>query len=130
MTNRKDTEFSLWVDVLKGLAIFEIVMFHFFADHGYATLLSQKDSVHSNIDRLLFQLKSWAIQATHVGSQGIHVFFFMSGLGLAASGIKNQVSVKEFLRKRLSRNYPGFYVGIVLVLALQISTGEASVFTQ
>lgn len=110
---------------MKGVAIFEIVMFHFFGDHGWTALkMYQAGGAQAGVD-LWLKVESIFLQATRVGSQGIHVFFFMSGVGLAASGLRNQTAPGSFLWKRLSRIYPAFLLALLLVVLLQVTTGQS-----
>lgn len=110
---------------MKGLAILEIVMFHFFGDHGWTALKFEMYQSGQASPDLWMKIESIFLQATRVGSQGIHVFFFMSGVGLAASGLKNQVAPRTFLWKRLSRIYPAFLLALILVVLLQVTTGQS-----
>lgn len=110
---------------MKGLAIFEIVMFHFFGDHGWSALSLHQSASGANGADLWLKIESILLQATRVGSQGIHVFFFMSGVGLAASGLRSRQTPGSFLWKRLSRIYPAFLLALVLVVLLQVATGQS-----
>ena len=114
-----DQNLSRWINVLKGVAILEIVMFHFFGDQAkYIASLGPElaragSAVGNHIEHILFSIP-------RMGGQGIHVFFFMSGLGIALSELTKTSSPTDFLTKRLSRVYPPYCVAIVFVVALQI----------
>lgn len=118
---------SAWMDFLKGVAIFGVVAYHFFGDHAPAILAANtvaNAGIDGGMHGLLQKLQSIFLHATHFGSQGIHVFFFMSGYGLALSEARKRLAAGPFMTRRLSRIYPAFLLSIVFVVALQLLTGQ------
>jgi peptidoglycan/LPS O-acetylase OafA/YrhL len=114
---------SAWMNFLKGMAIFGIVAFHFFNDHVSA-IMAAMGTTTTGIEGLLRTAQSAFLQATHIGSQGIHVFFFLSGFGLALSETKKSLNAGQFMIRRLSRIYPAFVVALLFVALLQLMTGQ------
>lgn len=107
------SDVSSWMSLLKGFAILEIVAFHFFGDHGAAALRNAVQDGGSTGGALLWA-ESMFLQATRVGSQGIHVFFFLSGFGLAASNGMGRLDRRAFILKRMDRLYPAYFVAVLL----------------
>lgn len=108
---------STSIDLLKGIAIIGVVMFHFYGDHAYKLL---QMPMMSDIDRI----GSYLIQFTHIGSQGIHVFFFLSGFGIALSERAKLLPAKAFFSRRMSRLFPEYIVAILVVIVLLVATGQ------
>jgi len=113
---------SAWMNFLKGMAIFGVVAFHFFNDHANAIMAAA--TITTGFDGLLRTAQSAFLQATHIGSQGIHVFFFLSGYGLALSETKKSLNPGQFMIRRLSRIYPAFVLALLFVALLQLTTGQ------
>jgi len=88
-----------YIDFAKGYAIFTIVLYHAFQRVELSPLLSQ---------------------AIIFGGTGVHLFFLLSGFGLAWS--KSRVSPGEFYRRRLTK------IWLPYVLALTVSLLAAYIF--
>jgi peptidoglycan/LPS O-acetylase OafA/YrhL len=83
---------------LKGWAILAII----FAHIGY--------SLSSN-DTFLFPLSIMA-------GVGVDLFLFLSGYGLVVSGLKRNLSIKEFYRNRLMKLFVPFWISIMVFFLL------------
>ncbi len=88
--------------------------------------------------KLTNQLKGWAIQAvvfSHIGyflinqhqflqpisffaGVGVNLFLFLSGYGLAISGLKKPLSPLQFYHKRLTKLYLPMWISLIIFLFL------------
>jgi len=113
-SNKTDLQNRLqWVDYTKGIAIFGILLFHFFQNYPESTQL------------VTFLGRNGA----RVGYAAVDLFFVISGFNtsysLAASGKKNNIEPhktnwKSWLKKRLSRLYPTYWLAILLTLLIYL----------
>jgi peptidoglycan/LPS O-acetylase OafA/YrhL len=87
--------FSTYRDALFGFAIIAIVIWHFVENYTQAT---EWGYVHeTGLKPLLI-----SIYGRYIGSIGVEIFIFLSGMGLWYSFSKNS-SLKDFYSKRLKR---------------------------
>lgn len=86
------TEKSLWLDVLRGLAIFSVVAVH--------SVLTADPIVLDNKSELFFRLIC-------LGKYGVELFFFLSGWLLASIyGLQGKRLGKDYWARRAGRIYP------------------------
>jgi peptidoglycan/LPS O-acetylase OafA/YrhL len=100
-----------WIDIAKGIAILEIICFHFFQNYPQRLpLISLLDKVGAKL-ALVF----------------VDVFFVIAGFNisysLAISLTKKSQSLSQYdwwdwLKKRLIRLYPAYWLAIILSLAI------------
>lgn len=101
-----------YIDVLRVMALFLIVLYHF-----------ETDIITSG----LFDLQAAGIfyetANIHMAKVGVTLFFMVSGFGLMLSGL-HSFSLKQFVKKRVVRIYIPFYVVSLLVyLAKRVMVG-------
>lgn len=83
------------INYLKGFSILTIVIMHLI--QGYIT----------GLPTILHKL-------TAFGGSGVHVFFLCSGIGLYLSYIKNKLTFKEFIIKRISKIYIPYIIIVII----------------
>lgn len=117
----KNTRFDIseWMNFLKGFAIFEVVFFHFVADQS-KSVVTLHGAINSGYAAIYHFLDILVIVGSRIGSQGIHVFFFLSGVGIALSERKGMTTWKNFIVRRLSKIYPPYMVAVIFVITFQL----------
>jgi peptidoglycan/LPS O-acetylase OafA/YrhL len=96
-----------WIDQIKGVAIIAIVLFHFF--QNYPDQFSVVAALNHNGAKL--------------GYAAVDIFFVMAGFNISfvmASRL-DRTRWKDWLKKRLSRLYPAYFLAIICSLLLYIS---------
>jgi len=82
------------IDILRGLAIIFVVLFHYTAHYSPKYLLRTDD---------------WTLNVASYGWSGVDIFFVVSGFCIAMTIIKTQ-NYFEFIMKRFARIYPAYFV--------------------
>jgi len=82
------------IDILRGLAIIFVVLFHYTSHYSPNYLLRTDD---------------WTLNVASYGWSGVDIFFVVSGFCIAMTIIKTQ-NYFEFLIKRFARIYPAYFV--------------------
>lgn len=102
-------------DLLKGLAIIWIVMFHMYKDFP---------DVFCSSHHWLNNLQCRIIMH---GALGVDIFIILSGYLLAKSCLRNQ-SIRwfSFLKKRIWRIFPLYWFALLSILALETVIGSSS----
>lgn len=103
MTKNVDRFRLLWLDVLRGLAILMVVLFHFTVRYA------EKHPLYTYPEPAAIRI--------HFGWIGVHLFFMISGFIIYMTIQKKQGPV-HFLTARLSRLVPPYWAAIALVLGL------------
>jgi peptidoglycan/LPS O-acetylase OafA/YrhL len=103
MSEKIKTRF-LELDVLRGIAAFSVVLFHYTSQ--YSTLFKHSPDLH-------FYFGS--------GRHGVELFFIISGFVILMS-LENTKRGLDFIVGRFSRLYPAYWVSIIITfLVVQIS---------
>lgn len=101
---KKNNERIVWLDVLRGVAILLVLLFHFTTRYG------EKYPANAFANALFVRFT--------FGWIGVHLFFMISGFIIYRS-IQQKKGSLEFLVARLSRLLPPFWSAIVLILILE-----------
>ncbi len=107
-------DFSLRLDLIKIIAMFWIVAYHFYAaivDFRYSAW--QLRPIFPNPADFF---TGWPLAGTIYGYAGISSFFIISGIGLTYSQVRKERDWKEFFRTRVLRIYPLYWAVLVLTL--------------
>ncbi len=107
-------DFSLRLDLIKIIAMFWIVCYHFYAaivDFKYGQW--QLRPIFPNPADFF---TGWPLAGTVYGYAGITSFFIISGIGLTYSQAKKERDWKEFFRTRLLRIFPLYWAILALTL--------------
>ncbi|MBI1912629.1 MAG: acyltransferase [Deltaproteobacteria bacterium] len=92
-----------WLDVLRGLAIILVVLYHF------TNRYTGKYGHNAFADAVFYRFD--------FGWIGVHLFFMISGFIIYLS-IQNKKGPLDFLISRLSRLLPPYWISIIVILAL------------
>lgn len=107
-------DFSLRLDLIKIVAMFWIVAYHFYAaivDFAYGVW--QMRPIFPNPADFM---TGWPLAGTVYGYAGITSFFIISGIGLTYSQAKKERGWKEFFVTRVLRIYPLYWAVLLLTL--------------
>ncbi len=97
--NKNATENSL--DGLRAFAIFSVIVFHFSLGNDFLRLFSLNNPFFS----------------------GVELFFLISGYGITASLLKENYSLKKFVKNRITKIYPGIITLLMICLAINYFLG-------
>jgi peptidoglycan/LPS O-acetylase OafA/YrhL len=107
-------------DLLRGLAIIQILLYHIFLFYTDKSILSRATGIKENF--LRFKNPLGYILAS--GYQGVHLFLIISGFLLTLSMAKKNYSLLQFYKKRLKRilipYYPVWLISIILLLSAKL----------
>jgi peptidoglycan/LPS O-acetylase OafA/YrhL len=94
-----------WLDELRGIAAFSVVLFHFFTNYN----------VHYTHD---FNVP----EAFSYGRLGVNLFFIISGFVIFMT-VSKLSTIKQFIISRFSRLYPVFWVAVTITFIWTIFLG-------
>jgi peptidoglycan/LPS O-acetylase OafA/YrhL len=100
----KKTQRIQWLDVLRGVAILLVVLFHFTARYA------QKYPYNSFNDQIFLRIQ--------FGWIGVHLFFMISGFIIYLT-IQKKKGFWDFLVARLSRLMPPYWAAILVIIILE-----------
>jgi peptidoglycan/LPS O-acetylase OafA/YrhL len=110
---KKELEYLLAPDLLKGVAIIWIVLFHIFKDFNH--IFCGGDNYATD----------FACRIIMHGALGVDLFVIISGYLLAFSCMgKDHIEWMEFLKKRLFRIFPLYWIAIISILFLEYLIGN------
>lgn len=109
MNSKSVQNFSSVLAIMKVFGLLMIVFYHFMGD--WSQYLDGLGIEKSYLEKLVFL-------STKVGAQGIYIFFFASGFGLALSDLEKENSFIEFSNKRISRLLPSYYKALLVTSLL------------
>ncbi|OLP15563.1 hypothetical protein BST81_25470 [Leptolyngbya sp. 'hensonii'] len=104
-----------WIDQAKGIAILTILVFHFFQNYPDATPL-----IKTLTDKI----------AAKLGFAAVDIFFIIAGFNIGYSLLKpaavslSHLDWLSWLKKRLIRLYPGYFLAIFFTLVLSFLGGQ------
>jgi peptidoglycan/LPS O-acetylase OafA/YrhL len=116
-----------WVDMLKGLAIFAVLLHHFPAVTTHFGLRLTGQGIFASLQHIWTLAHSATTSRTEAvaafvaafGYQGVHLFLIASGFGLAMADLKRDrpLPFGQFLKRRAARLLPPYWT-VVLILGL------------
>lgn len=99
ITNIKDRIIN--IDILRGIAILFVVLFHYTSHYSPEYLLRSDN---------------WSLSIASYGWSGVDIFFIVSGYCIAMTIIKTQ-NYFEFILRRFARIYPAYvFCGIITLI--------------
>mgnify|MGYP005989283905 FL=1 len=90
------------IDILRGIAILFVVLFHYTSSHYSQDYLLRTDG--------------WTLELARYGWSGVDIFFVVSGYCIAMTIVKTQNYI-EFLVRRFARIYPAYvFCGLITLI--------------
>lgn len=114
MNHQISNNFSSVLTLMKVFGLLMIVSYHFMGD--WSQYLEELSIEKSLLEKSL--LEKLVFLGSKVGAQGIYIFFFASGFGLALSDLKKENSFFQFSKKRISRLLPSYFKALIVTLLL------------
>jgi peptidoglycan/LPS O-acetylase OafA/YrhL len=107
MTTTTPPKYLAWIDQTKGLAILGIIFFHFFQNYPFQTI----------------QINGLYHLGAKVGFAAVGLFFVIAGFNTSyvlarKLEAKQELNWQEWLKKRLYRLYPTYWLAIAVTLLL------------
>ncbi len=118
-------------NVLKGVFILLILLHNFFhvfpgwaIENEFVFKRSRFDFFRSTISGSGF-FDALGLLFSYFGHYGVHIFVFLSAYGLSLSYRNREIKYWQFLKDRLSKIYPTFFLAVLLYLAIIIVTTKS-----
>ena len=127
-------EHYIWLDVTRGLAIFWVLLVHFYERFGQGSMFANPGANWPPFSERIAQLTPIDVDGLSgvfinllryvgwLGDQGVQIFLVASGFGLALSALKQstELSIREFYTKRLARLLPLWFAAHIVFIATYV----------